>query len=126
VVEFAVVAPLIFLFFFAAIEFGRVLMVIHGLEAAAREGCRIAVAWDATDDEVEAAVDQRLTEFGISGYALTIDPDPPSDALQWDPISVRIAVAYDNVSWLPMPGYLQDIVLTGSCTLPQESDDRDS
>lgn len=125
-VEFAVIAPLIFLFFFASVEFGRVLMVIHGLEAAAREGCRVAVGWNATTQEVEDTVDERLKEFKISGHELTIEPNPPTGARQWEPISVKISVSYDNVGWLPMPGFLKGITLSGSCTLPQESDQQDS
>jgi len=125
-VEFALVAPLIFLFVFAAIEFGRVLTVIHALEAAAREGCRIAISWDTTTQDVEDEVAERLNSFGISGYDLTIDPTPPTSALQWEPITVQIAVTYGKVSWLPVPERLQGITLAGSCTLPQESDQSES
>jgi len=121
-----VVAPLIFLFFFASIEFGRVLMALHGLKAAAREGCRMAVSWDATAEDVEGVVDRRLASFGLSGHTLTIEPSPPGNARRWDPIRVRIVLTYDQVSWLPVPGYLRGITLAGSCTLPQESDTSDS
>ena len=121
-VEFAFVAPVIFLFLFAAIEFGRVLMVADGLETAAREGCRRAIERGATQQDVENTVADRLGPFGVSDYALTVEPSPPSSACQWEPITVRIAVTYDNVSWLPVPRYLKTIVLTGSSTLPQESD----
>ena len=121
-IEFALVAPIIFLFLFASIEFGRVLMVFHGLEAAAREGCRTAVSWNVAQADVEQTVDDRLTSFGISGYTLTTDPATVSSAGQWEPITVRIEVTYDQVSWLPVPSYLGGITLAGSCTLPQESD----
>lgn len=125
-VEFALVAPLIFLFLFAGIEFGRLLMTLHGLEAAAREGCRVAVSWDVTQQDVEQTVAERLAAFGISDYTLTIDPSPLSSVCQWEPINVRITVTYNEVSWLPAPGYLRGITLAGSCTLPQESDQCDS
>ena len=120
--EFACVAPLILVFFFAAIEFGRGLMAIHGLETASREACRIAVAWNPTNEDIESAVAGRLSSFGISDYALTIEPDPPTSARQWEPVSVRITVPYAEVSWLPLPRFLQTVTLNGSCTLPQESD----
>ena len=125
-VEFAIVAPIIFLFLFAGIEFCRLLMTYHGLEAAAQAGCRVAVAWETTDQDIEQTVAGHLAAFGISGYTLSIDPSPAASAYQWDPITVEIAVAYDRVSWLPAAGYLQGFVLSESCTLPQESDPRDS
>ena len=120
-VEFALVAPLIFLFLFAIIEFGRGLMVVHALESAAREGCRVAVRWDGTLAEVQTTVDARLQTFGVSSHTITIDPNPPTNACQWEPITLTISVSYDNVGWLPLSGILDGITLTGSCTMPQES-----
>ena len=125
-VEFAIVASLLFMLFFATIEFGRALMVLHGLEIAAREGCRTAISRDATEQDVASRVAQRLDAFGISGYTLTIDPSPPRSAEQWAPITVRIAAAYDQVSWLPTSRFLRGITLRGACTLPQEADYDDS
>lgn len=120
------VAPLIFLFVFSGIEFGRLLMVSHGIEAAAREGCRRAISWDSTTQDVADTVAQRMAKYGISDYKLKIDPKSPAIARQWKPITVRITVSYDNVSWLPMSRYLEGIKLQSSCTLPQESDRSDS
>ena len=121
-VELAIVSPLIFLFFFAAIEFGRLQMTLHGLEGAAREGCRVAVSWDASQEDVEQAVATQLAGFGVSGYTLTTDPGSITSATQWEPVNVRIEVPYEQVSWLPPPRFLQGITLRGSCTLPKESD----
>jgi len=121
-VEFAVMAPIIFLFTFAGIEFGRAQMAIHGLEAAAREGCRLAVSWEASQDGVEEVVAGRLQSLGISTYTLATDPADVMAAQQWSPVTVRIEVPYRNVSWLPLPGFLDDVTFSGSCTLPQESD----
>lgn len=125
-VEFAIVAPLIFLLLFAGIEFGRVLLTFHGLDAAAREGCRRAVRWDATQDDVEQTVANSLTVFGIPDYDLTTEPSRVASARQWDPVTVRIEVTYGQLSWLPTPQFMQGITLAGSCTLPEESDPADS
>lgn len=121
-VELAVVAPLIFLLIFAAVEFGRLLMATHGLEEAAREGCRKAILANATATDVQNTVAARLATFGISGYTLTTNPSSPSSACQFEPITVRIVVPYSNVSWLPTPRFLNTIQLNASCTLSQESD----
>jgi len=125
-VEFAVVAPLIFLLLFAGIEFGRVLMTFHGLDAAARQGCRVAVAWDASQDDVEQTVADSLAVFGIPDYDLTTEPSRINTARQWEPVTVHIEVTYGQVSWLPSPQFLQRITLAGSCTLPEESDPNNS
>ena len=121
-VEFALVSPLIFLLFFASIEFGRLLMVTHALDTAAREGCRKAVSWDVDSENIEQVVTARLATCGISRHSLDVEPSSPAGANQWDPITVRIAVPYGEVSWLPVPRYLAGITLRGSCTLPKESD----
>jgi hypothetical protein len=118
----AVVTPIIFLVVFACIEFGRMVMVIHGLEAAAREGCRTAISWEATKGEVEDIIEERLATFGIHNYDLTMEPDTPAGACQWDAIRVEITVSYRDVSWLPAPRFLQAVTLSGTCSLPQESD----
>lgn len=124
-VEFAVVAPLAFLTLFSAIEFGRLLLVMHGIEETAREACRLAVVRTSTYEQVVERIGERLSTFGVSRYSAQITPDPPSTADQWQPISVQVQVAYSEVSWLPAPRFLAGIMLTGSCTLPQEADKRD-
>lgn len=120
-VELAVVSPFVFLFIFGIVEFGRLLMAIHGLETAAREGCRTAIIADATSQDVKQTIANRLAAFGISNYRLTVAPNSLSDAEQWDPITVRIETTYDNVSWLPTPDYLKGKKLKASSTLPREA-----
>ena len=121
-VEMAFITPLIFLLVFASIEFGRVLMVTHGLEEAAREGCRKAILAQATADEVKSVVDTRLNTFGISGHTLATDPTQFNTACQFDPVTVKVSVPYSDVSWLPTLKFLSQIQLSASCTLPMESD----
>ncbi len=120
-VEMALVAPLVFMLIFAAIEFGRLLMAIHGMEEAAREGCRVAVLKDSTTNSVTQTVNNRLATFGISQSQLTITPNPPGNAEQWDPVSVNISVTYENVSWLPTSQYLKGKTISVTSTLPREA-----
>ncbi len=56
-VEFAIVAPLLFLFFFAAMEFCRVAMIRHTADNAVYEGCRVGIIPGATVDEAKAEAD---------------------------------------------------------------------
>jgi Flp pilus assembly protein TadG len=125
-VEFALVSSMLFLFVFTSIEFGRMQMVYHGLETAAREGCRASMSWQATQQSVTNAVTNRLQTFGIVNHTLTTVPDPVSSASEWQPITVRVEVPYGQVSWLPVPRFLQGITLDGSCTLPKEAVDSGS
>lgn len=121
-VEFALVAPIVFFMLFVCIEVGRMLMAQHGLETAAREGCRAAVAWNTSSEDIEQLVAARLAPFGIAGYTVTTTPDPPNGACQWELVSVQVRVPYRQVSWLPLPGFFDALALTGTSTLPQESD----
>jgi hypothetical protein len=116
------VAPLIFLFFFGSVEFGRLILIMHALDSAARESCRVAVTWKATPQDVADTISERLATFGITDYEWTLEPSSLSQVPQWAPISVHIEAAYADLAWLPIPKFLHGITLSGSCTLPQESD----
>ncbi len=120
-VEFAFVAPFLFIVIFAMIEFGRAGMATHMLEGAARSGCRYAIVEGATEEEVAELVDDLLDGGGITTHTTTITPNPLASADQWDPVSVTITVSYDDISWLPLPNYFDGMQLSGSCTLPRES-----
>jgi len=130
VVEFAFVAPLIFLFVFASIEFGRAFMAIHSLEGAASDGCRAAVVAGADTADVNTAVTAALQGAGISGYTVNVSSDgsPLTSSAQfgsveqWAAITVTVSVPYSSVSWLPIPGYLPSFTLQSTATLPREAE----
>ena len=119
-VEFALVAMIIFLIIFASIEFGRAMMAIGGMKEAARAGCRLGVLDDTTVTDIEDMVRQRLNLIGIGVYTLDITPDVPSDACQWDSVTVSVTTPFSNVSLLPVPVYVGNISLSAACTLPRE------
>lgn len=120
-VEFAMVAPLIFLFVFGAVEFGRALMVIHCMEGAAHAGCRAGVVKGATAEDVKAACETQLRSAGITKYEGDLSPQSLSTAKQWDPVTVTLTTNYGDISWLPVPDFLGDIQLSATCTLPREA-----
>ena len=121
-VEFSLVAPIIFLMVFASVEFGRALMVMHAVADAARDGCRIAVAWKATVPQVEEVVAERLRTFGVTTYRLTVEPSNLDAAEQFEPVTVHITAAYQDVSYLPIPNLLSGATLSGHCCLPKEGE----
>src|SRR6184192_1684252 len=61
IIEFALLAPVLFMLVLGMIEFGRVLMVAQLLTDAAREGGRLAVVAGSNTDKVTSTVDSFLT-----------------------------------------------------------------
>jgi Flp pilus assembly protein TadG len=100
VVEFAVVAPLLFMLILGIIEFGRLMMVQEIVTNGAREAARQAVLPSATKTEVETVAQNYFNANGISGYTLTTTD--PATASGGSPITVTVSVPYTSVSWLPV------------------------
>ncbi len=121
VVEFAVVAPIFLLLVLGMIEFGRVLMVQQMLINASREGARVAVLDGATTGDVESTVDDYLDGSSISAANVTVTPDPPSNAGFGDPVTVRVTLPFDQVSWLPSPMYLSGYMITAESVMRRET-----
>jgi hypothetical protein len=118
-VEFAVVAPVLLLFVFGIIEFGRAIMVQQMLTNASREGARLAVLDGTTTAEIEATVTGYLAT--IQGEQIDVDPNPPSNAGFGDPVSVTVSVGFDQVSWLPTPMFLNGRNLSATTVMRRES-----
>lgn len=120
VVEFAIIAPLIFLFVFGIIEFGRLVMVQQVLTNASREGARRAVVRETTDADVRSTVEDMLDDSQIDGATVTVTTTlatPPDSA---DMKTVTIAIPFESVSWLPTPLFLNGTTLNASTTMRQE------
>jgi Flp pilus assembly protein TadG len=120
VVEFAVLAPLLFLLVFGMLEYGRLIMVQQIITNASREGCRQAVLEGATSTGVETSVQSYLTGSSISNATVTVSPDP-AVAGPGDPMTVTVDVNFDDVSWLPTSMYLGGRVLSASSTMRRET-----
>ncbi|MCA9175268.1 MAG: pilus assembly protein [Planctomycetales bacterium] len=73
-VEFALVAPLLFLTFFAAVEFSRANMVRHTVDIAAYEGARQGIIPGATADDVRNRVNQIMAQLAIRNTTVTVTP----------------------------------------------------
>jgi Flp pilus assembly protein TadG len=121
-VEFAVVAPLLFAVVLGLVEFGRAMMVQQTVVSAAREACRVAILPGTTRDDVIDRADASLSAAGIPVYTITMVPDPPSSAAVGTPVTVTIAVSFNNVTWLPVPIYLGGRNLTASSVMRREWD----
>ncbi len=122
-VEFALVAPIFFLFLMGIIEFGRVMMVQNVLITAAREGARAAIISGAT----AAAVKQKATTYanaaGVSNTTATVVPAILSTATTATPIKVTVSVSFNDVSFLPAPWFLKNKTISGSTSMRLEGMD---
>ena len=107
-VEFALVAPLFFLFVIGMIEIGRALMVQQVITNASREGARVAILDDTAREDVDATVERYLTSSAIpQGVAeILVDPEEPTQAGYSEPVTVTVRLGFDQVSWLPSPMFL--------------------
>ncbi|MBX7166114.1 MAG: pilus assembly protein [Pirellulales bacterium] len=120
-VEFAIVAPILFLLVFGMIEYGRMVMVQQVLTNASREGARLGVLDGTTTADVEDAVDTYLLSANISGATVSVTPSPPSSAGYGAPVNVSVSVPFNQVSWLPTPLYLGGKTLSATTTMRRET-----
>ncbi len=72
-VEFALTAPILFLFLFAALEFGRYNMILQTANNAAFEAARACIVPGATIANGQTAGANILSAVGISGGTVTIN-----------------------------------------------------
>ncbi len=121
VVEFAVVAPILFLLVFGMIEYGRLVMVQQVLTNATREGARHGVLDGSTTTEVQTTVTNYLTSANIAGATVTVNPDPPDSAGFGDPVTVSVSIPFNQVSWLPAPMFLSGVDMTATSVMRRET-----
>jgi Flp pilus assembly protein TadG len=112
-VEFALIAPVLFLMIFGMIEFGRAVMVQQILTNASREGARRAILEQTTLSEVETIVGDYLTDTSIPGASVSVSVNPLSSMGFGDPVTVTCSIPYAQVTWLPTPKFFAGKTLTG-------------
>lgn len=117
-VEFALTAPLLFMFLFAALELGHANMVFNVAEAAAYEGARQGIVPGATVADCEAAVDRLLGIAKIQGGTVTVTPS--SLTTESDTIQVTIQVPYSQ-NTIITPTFTQGLNIQRTCVLSREN-----
>jgi Flp pilus assembly protein TadG len=117
VVEFALCAPLLFMFFFAALEFGRVNMIRQSIENAVYEGCRRGIVPGATAENCRAAAQAVLNTVSVNAATVTVTPSVITD--DTPEVTVAISVPINSNSWVA-PFFFRDRTLSNSMTLRRE------
>ncbi len=97
VVEFAMMLPVLFLFFGAAIEVCRVLLLQHTVDAAAYEGARAGMVPGATATEAAEAATRLLRTAKLRGEKVTVTPENLTEITPL--ITVRVEVPISENSW---------------------------
>lgn len=120
-VEFAMVAPIFFLFMVGAIEFGRAIMVQEVLTDASREGARVGILDGSQTSDVTAAANSYLTAMNVSGTTVTVSPQNPGSQPSGTQVTVTVSVPYNSVSWVPAPWFLGGATLTASTAMQRQS-----
>jgi Flp pilus assembly protein TadG len=75
-VEFAIVAPLLFALIFGIIDFGRALFLANNLTSAVREGARLA----AVQQDPTTAASQTAVQNAVTAYITTFGGGAPTTA----------------------------------------------
>ena len=88
-VEFAVIAPVMFLVVFGMFELGRAMSIQQVLTNAAREGAREAILPGSTEDSVDEIVDNYVAGLNI-GSVDTATSVAPESAESGDLITVTV------------------------------------
>jgi hypothetical protein len=112
-VEFALVAPIILLLFFGAVEMTNLNMIRHTAANAAYEGARKMIVVGGTEEDARTEVLRLLGIVGIANGA-EVDVD------QWpDRIRVAVNVPVNLNSW-GLGRFTGGTTVTQSCTLRRE------
>ena len=107
VVEFAVVAPVLFLTIFGMFEMARMVMVKQAVVNAAREGCReacLATTTSAVDADTVVRTHLQNVVPDSSNPAklrVTCTPASLSAITSGTSVSVNVECDFSDVSWMP-------------------------
>jgi len=117
VVEFAICAPILFLFFFASLEFSRVNMIRQSVENAVYEGARRGIVPGATAANCRASSQVVLNSISARDATITVTPsvitkDSPE-------VTVAVSVPVNSNSWV-VPFFFKDRVISSRMTLRRE------
>ena len=110
-------APILFLFFFAALEFSRAHMIYHTCGNPAHEGARRGIVPGATQQNVIDTTRSILNSASVTDLLITVMPSNITADTKY--VTVVISVPYDTNSWVT-PLFFVGKTAALSCTLQRE------
>lgn len=112
-VEFALTVPLVLLFFFASIEFGRVYMIRQTLQNSVYEAARLGLVPGTPDKKIRQAANSMMRAVSVKKPRVVVAQDDET-------VTVTIAVNVSDHSWLA-PFFFNGKQLTSTLTLNKDS-----
>jgi Flp pilus assembly protein TadG len=116
-VEFAVMVPILFVLFFACVEFSRVAMIRHTIDNAVYEAARTAIVPGGTAANAQAEARRMLSAMGIINSSIEVTPQTLTRSTPQ--VSVRINVPIDSNSYVP-PQFFAGRSITRELTMQRE------
>lgn len=117
-VEFALTAPLLFLFVFASIEFSRANMLAHTTKIAATEGARRGIVPGSTVADCKVAAQRELDILGFKGGSITVTPKTITSTTP--EVTVTVTVPVDVRNGYVIPKFFLGKSITRSVRLQRE------
>jgi Flp pilus assembly protein TadG len=119
-VEFALTAPIFFLFLLAAFEFGWLNVIRHTADNAAYEAARRSIVPGATAAEASSTADRLLRIVGTRGATVTVTPSVVTP--QTDEVTVAIDIPMSR-NGLIVPRFTNRTTIRAESTLRTERAD---
>jgi hypothetical protein len=116
-VEFALAAPIFFLFLLAAFEFGWLNVIRHTADNAAYEAARTAMVPGATVDEAKTKANNLLGIVGARSAQITVTP--PTITPETKAVTVAIDIPMDQ-NGLIVPRFTSATTIHSTSTLRTE------
>ena len=116
-VEFALTAPIFFLFLLAAFEFGWLNVIRHTADNAAYEAARTAIVPGATSAEARTIANRLLGTVGAQGANVTVTPDPVTTQTKQVTVAIEIPM---NRNGLIVPRFTSKTKINARSTLRTE------
>lgn len=121
VVEFAVVAPVFFVFIIGAFEFGRLNVIRHTVDNAAYEAVRLAIVPGATSTEAVDKANSILNVVGARGARVSVDPATLGPDV--DNVTVTVEVPMVQNGWI-VPRFTKAATMRSVSTMRTERSGR--
>jgi Flp pilus assembly protein TadG len=116
-IEFAITAPILFLFLFAALEFSRYNMILQTTNNAAFEAARACIVPGAAASEGQTAGLNILTAAGLGGGTVTISPSTITNTTTQ--ITATVTVPITRNLWTSAV-FCKNASTTKTCTLTSD------
>lgn len=104
IIEFAIALPLLLVLVFGVVELGWAILKSQQITNAARQGARVGARIDATNADVNQAIQAMMdaANMGSSGFVVTLEPGNIEEIPGGQQFTVTLTVSYANVG-LGMP-----------------------